>query len=111
MNTALAATASPQIALAELLHESKTSHIVVWPSDEAYRFGRIGRFDLFTNEHGDYLLTSAGLEPTEVMHVREFSLNGYDLATSAGRAAAREYVRRKLKAARHRLEAIEPQCP
>lgn len=92
--------------LAALAQATKTGCIAIWPSSDNYSFGRIGQFELFTDHYGDYLLVSCdGAEQMEVLHVRDFILHGYNLADQAGRAAVREYLRRKLKAAAAKAEA------
>lgn len=57
-----------------------------------------GTYSLVTDEEGDGLYFAGWSGPADcVLHPRDFSLHRYDLITPAGRARAREYVRRKLK--------------
>ncbi|MDR7334284.1 hypothetical protein [Roseateles asaccharophilus] len=51
-------------------------------------------YSLYTNDFGDSLLDESHYT---LFFKRNFSLFRYDLQTPQGRAAAREYVRRKLK--------------
>jgi hypothetical protein len=94
-----------QNTLTQLLAELKTNRLVICPSGDDHTFGRIGRFTLSTDPEGDYLFAGEGEAVAEALHVRDFSLYSYNLAHQSGRAAVREYVRRKLKAP---ADAMEP---
>lgn len=56
-----------------------------------------GPVTLFTNNEGDELWIAQGASETKLLNARDFSVNKYDLGDEAGKRAAREYAKRKLK--------------